>query len=489
MIYDIVNNMNKKFPEKICIKSKQKEITYRELYSQIIAFAERMKKDGLVHGQKVLILLPNTSEYVISFFAINLAGGIAVVIDTKLNDELHKIIIDNNINYFITNETGMQKLNSIFAKNKNEQNFEEPCKIKLYITEEMTNNKLIYSNENIEERYDNQDLDRTSVILYTSGSIGTPKGVINSHRTLQNALNNYCETVVVNSSDILVAVTPFFHSYAFGSCMLAGLANGATLLVQDSFNPKRILNLISNERATIFHGVPYMYSLINDQIKRTHICPDSLRLCISAGGPLNEEVAREFHTLTGKIIHQEYGSTETGTIAINLADDLEKNIKSVGKSLKNVSVRIGGEIEDESVLYIKSRGQSIGYVDLEPFSDDWYNTEDIIKIDTDGYIYIVGRKKRMISVSGLKVNPMEVELYLLKHPDIDNVMVKGHKDEDFGEIVEVFIKRKNCDLSEQDIIMFCQGKLAAYKIPKIINWVESLPQSATGKIISTSDQS
>jgi len=486
VIYDIVNDMAQKYSEKICIKSEIKDITYRELSDYMSELASRMIKDGMAKGQKVLILLPNSIEYVVSFFAINLAGGVAVVIDTKLNDELYRIILDNSVKYIITNQNGRQKLDRIFDMHRDEQGFEEFNRLHTYLDDDLLEKNFIQPISNSRMKCDEDELDAPSVILYTSGSTGHPKGVLNSHRTLQNALKNYCETVAIHNEDILMAVTPFFHSYAFGSCMLAGISSGATLLIQDTFNPRRILRLITTEKATVFHGVPYMYNLISDQIRGTKLKPDSLRLCISAGSPLSEEVARDFYNLTGKVIHQEYGSSETGTMAINLSDDPEKNIKSVGKPLKNVSVGTE-ETEDGSTLQIKSWGRSVGYVGNEPFSEGWYDTGDIVTIDTEGYIYILGRKKRMISVAGLKVNPLEVEQYISKHPDIDSVMVKGCKDEDFGEIVEAYVVRKLVNLSEQDIILFCQGNLAAYKIPRVIHFVGSLPQSSTGKVVSKAE--
>jgi acyl-CoA synthetase (AMP-forming)/AMP-acid ligase II len=169
-------------------------------------------------------------------------------------------------------------------------------------------------------------------------------------------------------------------------------------------------------------------------------------------------------------------------MAINLSDDVNINIESVGRPLKHVNACIKEE-DGNNLIYIKSPGIAIGYVGQDEFSRDYYQTGDIGEIDENGFIYIRGRVKRLINTAGLKVNPAEVEEVLQSHPKVAEVTVKGRPDSDFGEIVEAIIVSSDKTLSEQEVIDYCRKSVAAFKVPKIITFVDSLKKSGTGKAI------
>lgn len=463
------------------LKDSGQTIEYADLVDIVKFTASRLISMGYRTADKILVLLPNCQEFVVSFFAISYFGGIVVLADTKLNEELIGIIDENNIKLIITNSECASKIERI----KVQTGYDEIHVVDIENSELFSKEAGFNTNDIPKTGTIDIEADAPALILYTSGSTGKPKGVINTHRTLEAALENYQNTLPITYTDKLVAVTPFFHSYALGSCMLAGLASGATLLLQESFQPRKILKLITEERATIFHGVPYMYNLLNQQINSGEYSTNSIKFCISAGAPLSADVANNFYSLTCKTIHQEYGSSETGTIAISLDEDPDVNVKSVGKPLNGVEVKVERENEDDAgVIYIRSPGHSIGYVGSEPFTRDWYATGDLGMIDDHGRIHILGRTKRLINVAGLKVNPAELEKHLLKHKGIGDVLVRGAKHEDFGEIVEALIIRCDESITEEQIIKFCQQHFAAYKIPKRIIWVDSLPKSGTGKTLN-----
>ncbi|GIQ63894.1 hypothetical protein PACILC2_24620 [Paenibacillus cisolokensis] len=182
------------------------------------------------------------------------------------------------------------------------------------------------------------------------------------------------------------------------------------------------------------------------------------------------------------MIHQEFGSSETGTIALNLHEDPDLNIESVGTPLANVRVQV---IKDRSqgteTIQVKSEGLSIGYLGEKPFLRDWYTTGDIAEIGENGYIYIKGRINRIINIGGMKVNPLEVEKCLLSHPSIKEVMVKGVPHSDFGEVIEALVVRKNTYLNEEELIKFCRSRIALFKVPQIIRFVNTLPKTGLGK--------
>lgn len=473
--------------DKVALRCLDRSISYSQLDNAIKSLAKSLNTSGIMYNERVLILLPNCPEFVATFFAVTYMGGIAILADIKLAGELYGICEENNVRFIITDKNGEVKINNIWSRVIESEYSGIKRKIQILSVEKLG----IFNNEAIAERckkeYPQEAVVRqedTAMILYTSGSTGKPKGVINTHGTLVAALQNYLETLNISASDRLVAVAPFFHSYSFGSCMLAGLAAKSTLFIQQSFQPRLVMKLIKDEKITLFHGVPYMYSLMLQHFNNNEYSFRSLRYCISAGAPLTNEIAEGFYELTGSIIHQEYGSSETGTIAINLSDDLRKNVISVGCPLKNVQVRLlPMENLDCGIIQVKSPGRAIGYLGDRKFDAGWYSTGDLGKLDEDGFIYILGRVKRLINVAGLKVNPLEVEIHLLKHPEVAEVMVRGTAHPDFGEIVEAMVVRRSMNVTENDLIKFCSTHLALYKVPKIINWVETLTKSSTGKTI------
>ena len=347
-IYDRVFAYGDRLPDETALIFEGGFFTYRQLQEYIKVAANILQQRYLKPKEKALILLPNCPEFIIAFFSVVLAGGVVVLADTKLNEELGQILLDNEIRLLFTDYAGREKLKKVSAKLP-ANSFIEP-----FIIDRQNFFSTCLANVSGEGALSFEgNLDDEALILYTSGSTGKPKGVINSHRTLRDALDNYSQTLSFTREDKLVAVTPFFHSYALGSCVFTGLAAGATLLLSEEFHPRQILKLMTREKATVFHGVPYMYELFNQHYNPQEYCLENMSYFISAGTALPEKVAREFYLRTKKVIHQEYGSSETGTLALNLSDDVDLNIKSVGRPLKNVTIDIRPENNEETgIIYV-----------------------------------------------------------------------------------------------------------------------------------------
>lgn len=489
--------VNKKMPNNIALSYDNQNLTYEQLCNKVITFSHEMKKLNINKRDEVLIFLPNSFEFAISVFSTFNIGAVVILADTKYNDELLTIFDENNIKLIITDNENLDKVKK-YAKeklyNKNKYSlitleYKDDIKSIELNQISLMNDEVVTSictEKSLQDNcyiFEENVYDEKALILYSSGSVGRPKGIINTHKTLCNALINYKETINISPKDVFVGVTPFFHSYCFGSCFLCALSSGAKIVLQKKFIPRKILRLIKDEKCTIFQGVPFMYKLISEHYTKESDNIETLRFCVSAGGPLSRMIAEEFYKKTSKIIHQEYGSTETGTMALNCFDDFEKNIISVGKSLQNVNVRLVNLDENNiGEIEIKSEGMAIGYLNKQPFERSWYSTGDLGKIDKDGFIYIVGRIKKLISISGLKINPTEVEQVLEIHPYVDQVLVKGEEDEEYGEIVKAIVKRNNPNLSKEELKEFCKSKLATYKIPRRIEWTERFEKTSLGKI-------
>ncbi len=234
-----------------------------------------------------------------------------------------------------------------------------------------------------------------------------------------------------------------------------------------------------------------------DALARTHIKEpgdiSSLKLVISAGAPLSEHIFRAFHSKFGIYPRQLYGSTETGVISINLGDSIEERFGSVGRAVKNVEVLIlddnGQEVQSGQVgeIAVKSPSMTTGYYGLPEetaavFKNGYYFTGDLGRIDPKGYIYIVGRKKLFINISGNKVDPGEVENVLTSHPLVKEAAVLGVSDDKGGELVKSVLVTED-DVESGEIMEYCSDRLAGYKVPRIVEFVNELPRSPSGKVL------
>ena len=446
-IYDYVFRGSELKDHETALVSPTEIVSYGELKAKVEQLYNWLSE---MENKKILILLKNSIEFIVSFFAITQAGHIAIMADPALDQEINYIIEKCNVDFVFGEEESRSKWVLPHS-------VDYICKHDIFKKTETKGKNLIINEDEI------------CTILCTSGVTGKPKLVANSHNTLKEALKNYTSTVKFEKQQKILAVTPFFHSYCFGSCMLAGLYSRCALFIFENFNPK----------IEIFQGVPFMYEQLIEHYRSDKYSFSSLRFCISAGGPLSDEIINRFYKLSGEIIHQEYGSTETGTISINLSNDLKTNISSVGKALNGVEVVLKN-IDGLEKFFIKSKGRAVGYYNSEIFINEWHDTGDT-GFFKEGFIYITGRTSRLIEISGKKIDPHEIESLLSHHPAIKDVLVKKISNE-HGSSVAAYIVSDD-EITYQDIYSYCDKKIAVYKIPKIIKRVEGFEKTKLGKKI------
>jgi long-chain acyl-CoA synthetase len=328
---------------------------------------------------------------------------------------------------------------------------------------------------------------------YSSGSTGRPKRIIRTHSNLVSEADNFSSTVNVTNNDKILCVTPLFHAHGFGNCMLASIYAGATLVILENFNRRRVLKTIQDERITVFPGVPFMFSILADTPLREDIILSSMRLCFSAGASLPQETFQKFFDKYGVPIRQLYGTTETGSVSINLDKNISNTADSVGLPMRNVEIEIFGEkgeiLQPNGIgeIGIKSSAMIKGYsgsedLNRESFRNEYFFPSDLGKKDKNGNIYILGRKTLFINTGGNKVDPSEIEILLGKYPKVKEVVVVGVKSY-YGEgvIKAVVVPNSKCD--EREIVEFCKGKIADFKIPKIVEFREEIPKSPLGKVL------
>ena len=334
-----------------------------------------------------------------------------------------------------------------------------------------------------------------AVLIYTSGTTGRPKGAVLSH---SNLLANACscrDIMGVSGQDKLLAVLPLFHSFGATVCMILPLIAGAGIVLQTNFAPLQVLEAIATHNVTILPGVPSMFAVLTACHTDQEYDLSSLRLSVSGGAPLATEVLTGFRQRYGVPLVEGYGPTEASpVVTVNPPKGVQKP-GSVGVPIPGVEVRIIDEASNDlpsgEVGEIAVAGDNVmqGYwnnpqATAAAIRDGWLYTGDLGKIDSDGYLYIVDRKTDMIIVGGTNVYPRELEQVITQMPQVSEVAVLGMPDALRGERIKaVVVLSEEVALSAEQLRTHCRQHLAAFKVPHIVEFRDSLPKSHLGKIL------
>ncbi|MEA2273001.1 MAG: long-chain acyl-CoA synthetase, partial [Solirubrobacteraceae bacterium] len=338
--------------------------------------------------------------------------------------------------------------------------------------------------------------DDTAVILYTSGTTGTPKGAELTHDNLQSNVEAILSTLIqIKPDDVVLGALPFFHSFGqtcgLNSCMSAG----GKLTLLPRFDPDKALEIIERDQVTIFEGVPTMYVAMLHSDKADSANTSCLRLCVSGGSAMPGEVLRSFEERFGCKILEGYGLSETSPVASFNHPDKERKVGSIGTPIDGVEMRVvdddGNEVEQGEVGEIAIRGHNVmkGYwrkddATAEAIKDGWFHTGDMAKVDEEGYFFIVDRKKELIIRGGYNVYPREVEEVLYGHPAVQEAAVVGVPDDKMGEEVGAAVVLKpGEDVSTDELRDYVKNEVASYKYPRKVWIVDELPKGPTGKIL------
>ncbi|MFG2077561.1 long-chain-fatty-acid--CoA ligase [Nonomuraea maritima] len=339
--------------------------------------------------------------------------------------------------------------------------------------------------------------DDTAVILYTSGTTGRPKGAELTHQNmLMNALVSDRMFPSDEGKDTYLAVLPLFHSFGQTTVMNTGFLRGATVVLMPRFDPAEALEIMVKEKVTFFAGVPTMYWAMLTKIHADGVAkPDTLRVAVAGGASSPVEVLKDFEQTFGIGILEGYGLSETSPVAS--FNQLGRPTKpgTVGTPIWGVEMKLIDSdwktVEGEGPGEIAIRGHNImkGYygrpeASAEVMRDGWFRTGDIATRDTDGYYSIIDRAKDMIIRGGFNVYPREVEEVMMTHEGVSLAAVVGVPHDSHGEEVKAYVIRTpGSELTEDELIAWCKQMMAAYKYPRIIEFRDTLPMTATGKIL------
>jgi long-chain acyl-CoA synthetase len=337
--------------------------------------------------------------------------------------------------------------------------------------------------------------DDTAVILYTSGTTGTPKGAELTHENLRRNCQIAVDLFDLGADAVTLGALPLFHSFGQTCGMNATALSGGTLTLIPRFDPDKALEIIERDAVNVFEGVPTMYTGMLHAPGRERFEHSSLRLCVSGGSAMPVELLRDFEEAFAAKILEGYGLSETSPVASFNHPDKERKPGSIGTPVAGVEMRVvdedGKELPQGEVGEIVIRGHNVmkGYwqrpeATEEAIRDGWFHTGDMARVDEDGYFFIVDRKKDMIIRGGFNVYPREIEEVLYEHPAVREAAVLGIPDDRYGEEVAAAVALKEgASATPEELREFVKGNVAAYKYPRRIWLVDELPKGPTGKIL------
>ena len=483
-------------PGKEAVVDGQRRLNYRQLNRRVNRLANALLDSGLKYGDRISILSYNCLEFVEVIMAAAKLGLILVPLNWRLtpteltfnlNDSgSETLFFDSELAELvkgITGKTPLKQYINFGSKKTLEASAYEPL--------------LADYPESEPEANPAPNLDSPHIIMYTAGTTGKPKGaVLSQGASFWNVLNLNA-ALDFTSRDRNLLVLPMFHIGGIGLFTLPMLYDGGTVVIQRTFDPAETLALLKAESITLFFGVPAVFLALIQHPEFNADTFKNVRLVMSGGAPLPVSLVKQYHE-TGIVLQQGFGMSEAApsiaTLDKNLA--LEK-AGSIGRALMHLEARVVDDdlkdvpTGDIGELIIRGPNLLQGYwnraeATKESFTGDWFHTGDLARMDSDGELYIVERKKDMFISGGENVYPAEVENALYELPQISEAAVIGVKDDKWGEVGRAVVALKEGqNLTAEEIIDHLNGRLAKYKIPKSVIFVGQLPRNAAGKVLKT----
>jgi long-chain acyl-CoA synthetase len=495
-------------PDRVAVACGPARLTYAELDAEASQVAGALAARGIGPGDRVALSCPNLPCFPVVYYGILKAGATVVPLNILLTErEIAYHLEDSAARAYFCFE-GSAEL-PVGPAGRAAFDRTGSCEHFVLLTADPDATSPSPDTETLAEFTHRQpaifasiptsEAD-TAVILYTSGTTGQPKGAELTHSNVVHNALLANGLFGLHPDDVHLLVLPLFHSFGQIVQMNAGFAARATIVLLPRFDAATVLELMQAEQVTLFAGVPTMYhALLNcEETGRFDIekIAARMRVAVSGGAALPVEVMRRFEERFGVPILEGYGLSETSPVATFNRLDRPRRPGSVGLPVWGVQVRIvrddGSAAGDAEPGEIAIRGHNVmkGYFGRPEATaqaidrDGWFRTGDIGTRDADGYLYIVDRKKDMIIRGGFNVYPRELEEVLLTHPAVSLAAVTGVPHSSHGEEVKAFVVRApGAELTEAGLITWCKQNMAAYKYPRLVEFRDSLPMTATGKIL------
>lgn len=509
------------YPQQTALYFLGKKMNYEELLDACFRFGNALKKLGIKKEDRVSIMLPNCPQAVIAYYGTLMIG--AIVVQTNplyVERELEHQLQDSGATAIITLDILFRRAEKAASTTQLKQiiitsiqdylpfpkNLLYPLSLKkdglkrdVPYGNGIHSFKRMLSQESGVLEIMEVDAERDLALLqYTGGTTGLAKGCMLTHynliaNTIQAQLWMYRSH---GRHHRFLAALPFFHVFGMTVLMNLSIYTGGTLLLVPRFNPSDILNIIDKQKPTVFPGAPTMYTALIHHPKVNNYDLSSIDICISGAAPLHTEVQESFEKLTGGRLIEGYGLTEASPVthANNIWEKRKKG--SIGIPFPDTLAKIVDPETGEALLPGQAGELAVygpqvmaGYWNApeetaKVLKDGWLLTGDMAMMDTDGFFYILDRKKEVIIASGFNIYPREIEEVLYEHAGVQDAVVVGVPDAYRGETVKAFIvPKKNANITSEELERWCRERLAAYKIPRVIEFRDNLPKTLVGKVL------
>jgi long-chain acyl-CoA synthetase len=481
----LLTNTAARSPERPALKLDDAEVSYAELDQAAARVAGLLHAKGVRPGDRVGVMLPNAPHFAVVYYGILRAGGVVVPMNVLLKErEVGFYLSDSDARLVFAWHQFAD------AAHAGSDEAHADC----LLVEPGEFEALLGRSERVEGVVERSGGD-TAVILYTSGTTGTPKGAELTHDNLRRNVEIAAGLFGVDRDTVTLGALPLFHSFGQTCGLNTTIRAGGCLTLIPRFEAGRALEIIQRDRVAVFEGVPTMYAALLSHPQRADFDTSTLRVCVSGGAALPVEVMRNFERSFGCSILEGYGLSETSPVASFNHPERERKPGSIGTPVAGVDMKLvgedGGEVPPGEVGEVAIRGHNVmkGYwrrpeATADAIRDGWFHTGDLARVDDDGYFFIVDRKKDMVIRGGYNVYPREVEEILYEHPAVREAAVIGVPHPELGEEVAAAVALvAGAEVEEREIVQFVKAQLAAYKYPRLVWFVDELPKGPTGKIL------
>jgi long-chain acyl-CoA synthetase len=528
-VVDTFNEVTDKWKDKTAVIFYGRKVSYKELRDQVDRFAAALHDLGIKKGDKVALLLLNSPQFMIAYYGALKAGATLTAISPvyvspeikyQIEDSGARMLVCLDILYDNVEKSGV-KLDAVILTSIGEylpgmKKFLGSTVLRAVYQKmaappvEIFQREGFYRFQDLLKKYPPNPPDikfniREDIVTlpYTGGTTGKPKGAKITHYNFAAARqlgSKFWGDIVKEGKEVVIAYLPFYHIYGQAVVMMGGLTEGYTSILITTPDPDDILNALENYNGTIFYSVPALYEYLKDYEKTDRVNWKKIKVLISGADALLEDTAKGWEKRTNARIHEGWGMTETTSTGMVNPYGRAK-IGSFGVPMPGC---VGGIMEAEGTKFLPIgqtgelvfKGPNVfpGYwgkpeatkeVLLEIDGETWLRTGDLARMDEEGYFYFYDRKKDMIKYKGLQVFAREVEEVIASHPQVKEAGVIGVPDPEVGEKVKAIVvleSEARGKVSEEDIIKYCAGKLAAYMVPKIVEFRGEVPKTDIGKV-------
>jgi long-chain acyl-CoA synthetase len=489
--------------DRVALVWQDREVTYGELDARVDAAVGALRGLGVSAGDRVAIVLGNVPAFVEVHFATLRAGGVVVPCNLgQAEDEIVHVLADSGARVVVVADAVAPTVLAAAARVEGVEHVVVVGAASAPAGSSGTWRELVAAAQDRAAAGGAAGADAApapgdlAALVYTSGTTGLPRGAMLTHRNLTAAQDqSLAGRLRVERDDVVLLVLPLFHIYALNVGLGASVTVGATMVLVERFDATGSMGTIAEHRVTVVLGAPPMYVAWANTPDVSAAPFATVRVAVSGAAPLPVQVLERFREATGVEIWEGYGLTEAAPSVTSNAMGDEARPGSVGLPLPDVELRLvddaGEDVErgDPGEVWVRGPNVFQGYwQDPEGTAEalaagGWLRTGDVGVRDADGYLYLVDRKKDLVIVSGFNVYPREVERVLYAHGDVAEAAVVGVPHPYTGEAVKAFVvRRPGTDVGEDDLAAFCRTRLARYKAPESVEFVDALPHTATGKV-------